>query len=149
MTAENEHGWVENFVNEMNAQRAAARHSGVSQLKSAIPFLSQLGITSLTMTYDGAGDSGDIDDIIIEGKQTAPKTCEELDEAIKKFPPETKAYEHFSVEKLKEAVFQVLPAGFEINEGSYGEVRIDCENNKIHRTNNERIIETRFYEEDL
>lgn len=136
--------WVQRW-----AQRAAeAQERGINGLKAAIPFLAQLGVTMITLTYNGEGDSGDIDDITISGLENAPKTCEELDEALKKFPPETQAYERFNVEKLKDYTFEILPGGFEINEGSYGQVILDCEKNKVRREHNERVMDINYDEQE-
>lgn len=125
-----------------------ARARGVAGLKDAIPFLTRLGVTMITMTYNGEGDSGDIDDFSISGMETAPKTREALDEALKSFPAETHAAERFATEELINRAFEILPAGFEINEGGYGQVIIDCENNKVRVEHNQRIVETDYSEQE-
>lgn len=130
-------------------QAETARHEhGVANLKAAIPFLRQLGVTMVTMDYNGSGDQGDIEDIEISGFENAPKTCEELDKALEGFPAETKAHERFCIEKLKDRAFELLPGGFEINEGSYGQVIIDCEKNKVRLAHNERVMEVNSSEQE-
>jgi hypothetical protein len=135
--------WVQQARKE-----AETRAHGVDGLKEALPFLARTGITTLTMSYNGEGDSGDIEDIEIQGAETAPKTGEALDEALKMFPEETNAYARFCVEELKDRAFEILPAGFEINEGGYGQIVLDCENNKVRIEHNERIMEIRYDEQE-
>lgn len=150
MTTENnpENNAADEWLKDYFANLANRQAKGVAGLRDAIPFLARLGITSITMSYEGSGDSGDIEDIFITSKENAPKTCEELDAALKKFPEELNAYKRFCVNELKERVFEILPPGFEINDGSYGEVIINCETGKIHRENNERFTEVRTDEEE-
>lgn len=154
MTAENNEPavgspewWVQQR-GEWARKEAETRAHGVEGLKEAIPFLARLGITLVVMSYNGEGDSGDIEDIEIQGKATAPKTCEDLDKALETFPEETNAPKRFCIEALKDRAFEILPAGFEINDGSYGQVILDCENNKVRLENNARIVEIHSEEQE-
>jgi hypothetical protein len=82
-----------------------------------------LGVKFVTVTYNGEGDSGDIEDIIYErvGTETVPTELEA---------------------RLKTILWAFVPSGFENNEGGYGEMQLDVAGRRVVFTHSERIIET-------
>lgn len=140
--------WIEQQMLSWTRREAEIHARGITGLKSAIPFLAELGIKMIVMEYNGEGDSGDIESFTITGKATAPTTTDALDKALERFSPESGARERFCTDKLKDYAFEILPGGFEINEGSYGQVIVDCENNKVRLEHSERIMEINYNERE-
>ncbi len=87
-----------------------------------------LGISSVTVTYSGEGDSGDIDSCVymkVGGKGKLGSVSDELDQ------------------RLRTAVWDLLPSGFENNDGGYGDARINTARREITINHGERYVETR------
>lgn len=76
--------------------------------------LKAINIESITFSYDGCGDSG-----AIENTYWQPDGIEISHELKKK------------IEALEELVYELLPSGWEINEGSAGDVSFDLINGEI------------------
>ncbi len=82
------------------------------------------------MTYDGCGDDGQIEDIIYfdaEG-QAIDREDKELDDAVEDY------------------TFSLLPDGWEINDGSFGTLRIDARTQKAHIEHNGRFVDHEPFE---
>ena len=73
---------------------------GLEQFKNLCPLLEQLGIATVTIEYNGAGDEGTIEPIVFE--PPLPLVPAGLEDS------------------LEEAVLAQLNPGWEINEGSCG-----------------------------
>jgi hypothetical protein len=67
--------------------------------------LSRLGVTRVTATFDGYGDSGQIEDLTAEPDNVA------IDDGLRS--------------ELEDFLLDQLPGGWEINEGSYGDFTVD------------------------
>lgn len=126
-------------------QREAAKAQSAQRLKDACPALASLGVTNIIWAYDGEGDSGSMQDITVTGSGTAPKTIDALKELLKGFDPET--CEKLNWDKLKDAVWDLIPDGFENNDGGYGEVELKTTTGSIQVRHNQRITDVE-YEED-
>lgn len=127
------------------ARRQREKADSAQRLKDACPALATLGITNIVWSYDGYGDSGDIQNVEIKGSGNEPKSIEDLKAAFKGFDPDTQAKLEWS--KLENAVWQLMPDGFENNSGGYGEVDVDAVNSRVQVRHNQRIEEVE-YEED-
>jgi hypothetical protein len=127
-------------------------------LKEICPLFEAIGVTSITAEYEGSGDSGDFnfvqfrfDDPIARADQavsmgTTSQSKRVLNEHMfkmryvkdPKVEPTSliteKAYERF-----RDAFFDLLPGGWEINDGSYGEITIDTATRKVRMVHNERV----------
>ncbi len=134
--------WWNNWQQRREQQKA----DSAQKLKAACPALAALGISSITWTYNGEGDSGSMEDTAISGGGTAPGSIDELKEAFKGFDPETQ--EKLNWDKLEDCVWQLIPDGFENNAGGYGEVELTTGTNRIQVRHNQRIEETEYEEED-
>jgi hypothetical protein len=91
------------------------------------------GVATIRIDYDGSGDSGEIDYVVFlsaEGK-------------LVKFD------DNDLVECISDHAEALLPEGWEIDGGSYGELTIDLVNGRIHRVHNERIEDVVTTEDDL
>jgi len=120
--------WFKNYMEEKNKLEKENK----VVLKGICSELYAKGVTTISMTYDGSGDSGEIDSIAASDGDG--KNVELADDT--------------SV-KLKDLLEVFLPDGWEINEGSYGEMEITLPEGKLHIDHSERIVETNSSEIDF
>lgn len=83
--------WLDDYETRRKAEAAASRTACFAALRAA-------NISRVTIEYDGNGDSGDITEITYSPPTTDPA----LDELVTSY------------------IYDALPGGWEINEGSYG-----------------------------
>lgn len=118
----------------------------IADIKKFCDVLQEYNIDEVVMAYDGSGDSGDGDFSFKEVRRLQPRGPEEPTsrelwmrgnqaelELVKNGTISEKAFRDF-----QEAVWSLLPGGWEINDGAYGEVHIDVREKKIHVEHNER-----------
>lgn len=105
-----------------------AQSVDLKQIVPALRILKTVGVTKISFSYQGEGDSGDIDPACIEPSK--------LD--LKRFLQE-------AINELLGFVEAMLPYGWEINDGSEGEFEFDLEKGEFVWTHRER--ETIFHEE--
>jgi hypothetical protein len=130
-----------------NYQRLAAEKTqkAAAQLKAACSPLASIGITQIHWAYDGAGDSGDMESRTVANVHG---DCSEENYAAAIKGLDQERQKQLALEELEKAVWELLPGGFEINEGSYGEVILDTAQQKISVQHNARIIETEYSEQE-
>jgi hypothetical protein len=124
-----------------HSEADAARRDRVEIL---LPLLLQLGITEVFAEYDGSGDSGQIETPVFLSGQAPP----DEEEPIKRAVPVTAE----TSEKVLDLFYKLLEekyAGWEINEGSYGQFEWDLATDKIQLTHNMRIESVETYEDEL
>lgn len=92
------------------------------------------GWTKLSVTYQGYSDSCDSFEVSIANEETSFK----LDEV-----PDAKLPPAFSATKLRDYLLDLLPAGFENNEGGDGDITVDIKTGAIHVSHNEYYTESR------
>lgn len=156
---------IEDYMAQIYQRREEARERAIAALKAAIGPLGKLGLARVIWEYDGSGDSGDIEQVSyivydpdstdLRGVTSGPfdklneraLTSADFKAAVKeRLTPEEAALIENNV--LDESVYCLLPPGFEINEGSYGEVDLDVVTGAIQVRNNERVMETLYSEHD-
>ena len=93
------------------------------------PRLTQHGVANIEAAYSGYGDSGAID-----GIQFRDSAGQRVDRAC--LPKDV-------IEELETCVYEFLPAGFEINDGSQGTLTIDVQTTKVTLAHQENYTETR------
>lgn len=129
-------------------QRAALRPANKSAVFAA---LAGAGIATVTVSFDGYGDSGQIESI--EARDAADTDIPLPDQTIGivaivwgQSEPEsrpmtlTEAIEHLAYDALSET-----HGGWENNEGAYGEFVFDVAAQEIRLDYNERITASEFY----
>jgi hypothetical protein len=91
------------------------------------------GVVTIRIEYNGSGDSGEIDSVIFlsaEGKAV-------------------KIGDNDLIDAISEDARDLLPIGWEIDEGSFGELTIDLVKGTVHRIHNERFESVKTTEDDL
>lgn len=126
-----------------------------------------LGVTKISADYDGSGDSGDFNgvcymftpdavsndnDIVRHTRLTGRPDSMMSHSFRKNYIADVSEEEQIvSVEEIdifEGLLFELLPGGWEINSGSFGEITVNTETGKICVEHNERIeeINTSNYE---
>ena len=88
-----------------------------------IPALAASGVTNIQAAYSGYGDSGAIDGLQYRDKSGLRVERDKIPSALK--------------EQLENVLYEFLPAGFEINEGSQGTLTLDISASRITLTHQE------------
>ena len=104
------------------------RHAAEQRVQTRVALLSELraiGVTSIEVQYEGYGDSGNVEDVVV-----SPDTIT-LPEALRR-----------QVEDFGWDFAYALSPGFENNEGGYGELTWAIEADKIDVSHSNRYIET-------
>ena len=94
-----------------------------------LPALAQHRVANIEAAYSGYGDSGAID-----GIQYRNETGSRVDRTSLPTPV---------IEQLENVLYEFLPAGFEINDGSQGTLTLDVETATITLKHQENYTETR------
>ena len=123
----------------------------VTKIKNFCRLISGYGFINIQISYDGEGDSGDF---YLSARREEPPAIGNVDD--KSAPQKYYDFEQMSeyltqqpnslvtqkiVDQFYDAVYEMLPMGWEINDGSFGEINIDVGTGKIQMTHNERITD--------
>lgn len=134
-------------------------------LKDMCPTLLEAGITKATVRYDGYGDSGTIEDVMFfkgdeevpedeMGSLGLPMSTRKIRVYANPFKgndgEETKTQTYCPlIEQLTEYAYDFLPGGWEINEGSFGDLQIDTKLCTVVCEHNHRIETSEYQEESF
>ena len=120
-----------NFYAQMLGSKRRAAEQRVETRAALLTELRALGMTSIEVQYEGYGDSGNVEDVVV--KPDAITLTEELRRRVEDFGWDF-AY--------------ALSPGFENNEGGYGELTWSLEADKIDVSHSNRYIETNTTEHE-
>lgn len=112
------------YAQMLEAQQCAAEQRVVTRA-ALLTELCALGVTKIEVQYEGYGDSGNVEDVVV-----APDTVTLTDELRRR------------VEDFGWDFAYALSPGFENNEGGYGELIWALEADKIDVSHSNRYIET-------
>jgi len=90
-------------------------------------------VATITIEYDGMGDDGEIDRVQFRTANGDDVQVED-DQLI---------------EDISDYACDLLPSGWEINQGSFGELTVDLVKGTIHREHNQRIEDVQTFEDEL
>lgn len=135
--------------------------SNIDTIKQCCKLFSAYNVKEIHADYDGSGDSGDLNLRVIlhttpakvdaEVKNTSQPSTIGTSDRHRYFEdwvaeitntPNSMVTKELAAE-FEEAVFDLLPSGWEINDGSYGEIIVDIASEKITVEHNERYTEVR------
>lgn len=128
--------------------------------------IKRLGIEKIEVTFDGCGDSGQIEDVTCITKNGGDADLKTVKVGKVEFirgyrynvdgtmTPVTEIRESNFEEVIEEICYNMLEkshGGWEINEGSYGTFTFDFTTGKVHLEYNERVtsVETSDFEFDF
>ena len=112
------------YAQMLDSQRQAAEQ----RVETRAPLLTELralGVTNIEVQYEGYGDSGNVEDVVV-----TPDTIKLAEEMRRR------------VEDFGWDFAYALSPGFENNEGGYGELTWALEVDKIAVSHSNRYIET-------
>lgn len=144
-------------------ERDEKKRKNKESLKEVCVTLFNAGITSVEVHYDGYGDSGQIEDVLLfkgdkqlKDEEVASlglptSTIQEYNYNAKSNSPDPRyiTKECTLVTKIEDCAYDFLPGGWEINEGSFGDLKINTETAKATLEHNYRIQETEYSEEEF
>jgi hypothetical protein len=140
-------------MNNTTLQRAAEVNKINKQV--LVEFMRSNGIDEIVIDFDGSGDSGQMDDVICypEDKNNLLKTQLPLISCHHRFADGKwtlveelrKAEAHDVAADISYGILENHHGGWEINEGSYGKIRINT-NGSGSIEFHERVIETNYSE---
>lgn len=108
-------------------QLAIEHEQACEALKSYFDRLQSLNINTLIISYDGCNDSGAVESI----------TAFDTDNREVQLPKDLD-------DELTELAEMLLPSGWEINEGAYGQLTLDVPERELLREHNWRVEATEF-----
>jgi hypothetical protein len=105
------------------AERNAANLSEIEQLKTTLfPRLTALGVASVTVCFEGYGDSGSIEEVTYLDASNAGMPCPE---AMIEIEGRDEMALSSAIEELAYSALELHHPGWEINDGAHGELLID------------------------
>lgn len=121
------------FETSWRTRRENEKKAALELIGSIAPDLFVDGVHSVNVEYEGYGDSGGIERISfydVAGNEISRiKKAAAVEEIIRK------------------AVLELLPSGFENNDGGYGEVTIELDRSEIKIEHNQRFTDSTYSEE--
>ena len=128
--APTDHEYLEQFMAQYRQQEVARLDAAKARLKTeVIPRLKQWGVSKVRAEYSGYGDSGCIDGITYLDAQDQPVNMTLVQPACNP--------------AIEDVLYEFLPAGFEINDGSQGTLTIDVAAGTVTLEHGENYTETR------
>ena len=134
--------------------------TAVETLKDTCKLLKTMGVTQVTCTYDGSGDSGDMNDLtFISGNPKLPigeHKSQTMQNFLLQHVTNVEQNKQIFTQKMADAFENALWKlvtdsfeGWENNDGAYGEIAITVENGKITLEHNQRYTEVNTYEREF
>ena len=111
-------------------EHAEAARRAQQALRDVCQKLDALGVQTVTVTYDGVGDSGAVEDIAFE-----PAPAGGVPDALRA--------------AIEEFAYEALPGGWEINEGAFGALTLHVRERRLRREHSWRVTTTEEEEEEL
>lgn len=139
---------------QWEAERAREAEKAIHYLETnkahLFGVLSPAGITHVTVTFDGGGDSGQIEDISAVADNTKielPSAEIELVSHIwgQEEPKRTLLSVAEAIEQLAYDLLSLTHCGWENNDGAYGEFVFDVPERTISLEHNERYVTAELY----
>ena len=128
--APTDHEYLEQFMAQYRQQEVARLDTAKARLKTEIiPRLKQWGVSKVRAEYSGYGDSGCIDGITYLDAHDQPVNMALVQ-------PD-------GAPVIEDVLYEFLPAGFEINDGSQGTLTIDVAAGTVTLEHGENYTETR------
>ncbi len=122
-----------------------------NQIKLAFDTLAAAGIEKVTVTFDGCGDSGQLEDTAVEpeGKALSTESClywtSVHDHWLSEKPPQFKPGSGSINDLLEEIVYDQMGIhhpGWENNDGAYGQFEFVVAERKIEYEHNTRYTDS-------
>jgi hypothetical protein len=142
----NDTEWIATYLAEAVARKRAQETMIADNKSVLVAALAAGGIRYVEIAYDGSGDSGAIEETVFCGADNAPLTCPATTVEVARLRCDGVDIERAVVplrEALDDFVYAALASehsGWEINEGSYGQLRIDLDEDRIALCHSSRDV---------
>jgi hypothetical protein len=103
--------------------------------QKAVVFLKDRGVAKITVTYEGSGDSGSIDNVLYYDKEDDEHYSSQLD---------ITESQHNDIQNLAYPMLDGIEDWYN-NEGGYGSISIDLDEFTYSIENNIRVTEVEMY----
>lgn len=157
MTPEKDVSDYEQMIEHFRQQKEQSKKQADAARGTVVSFLRQMGVESVTVEFDGSGDSGQIERVDYSPEQsegfgdtevpgTEHETSEWTGSGYRKVTRDSTIRD--LIEMLCYKILSFEHGGWEINEGSYGDFEIDVNNDTISLTYNQRVesVDTSYEE---
>jgi hypothetical protein len=111
---------AEDWRAEYETRKAAEELHARRQLGTALDLFARLGVRTVSLMYDGGDGAGSLYGVAFD-----PMPPAGIPEGL--------------AEVVRASAYWLLPAGWEIDDGSYGPLTIDVATRKAHRGHHRRI----------
>ena len=141
---------AKDYLDEYEKHRQEQTKEARERLKEVCSVLEPLGITMIEVEYDGCGDSGAVEQITFYRKDKEYKgdLPEEKFESL--FGGRGQGSSKVDLQEiLDEVTCCLLPAGWEINDGSFGTLKINVNEKSVNLEHNSRYTEVDTTEEEI
>ena len=124
----------------------------VTVIKETCKLFKTFGVTTILASYDGSGDSGSIDDIMLTYADSRVITSEArtqsfyqfVNEKVDAVPADKQIFTKKIADAFENALWKMLTdnfGGWENNDGASGDIDINVETGKIEIEHNQRYTE--------
>ena len=150
--------YMEAYYKRLAERKSEAKES----LKGICQTLLDVGVTKVTVHYDGYGDSGTIETVTLFKGDEEIKESEVEALGLPMLTYEKLTYGNINggedrlvpvectvVDKIEDCAYDFLPGGWEINEGSFGDLQIDTKLCTVVCEHNHRIETSEYQEESF
>ncbi|MFZ2871466.1 DUF6878 family protein [Zavarzinia sp.] len=141
---------ADDWLARYNARTAAEAALRATNKNIVFDALAAAGITTIVITFDGYGDSGQIEDIEVRGPDGIDLNRIKIRLTVLDWrtetPEEREASLHECVEDLAYGFLNQTHCGWENNEGGYGEFTFDVAKGTVSLDYNERYEAVETYQ---
>jgi len=116
------------FLQMQQAEQAKLEHAKHRLRSEILPALRPLQVANIEAAYSGSGDSGAIDGVQFRDRKGIRIERSTIPAALK--------------ESLEDALYEFLPAGFEINDGGQGTLTVDVQAGTVKLDHQENYTST-------
>lgn len=143
----------EDILQQMQEQRRLRGETRPINARAVFDALAVAGITQVVATFDGSGDSGQVEEVTASVGDDDAELPSVMVEHIDVNYDGTKTGAEVDLRQaIENIVYEVLEethAGWENNDGAYGDVTFNVSERKIHLDFNERFTDSTLYEHDF
>jgi hypothetical protein len=142
----NDTEWTTTYLAEAAARKRAQDSMLAANKSVLVAALAVAGIRYVEIAYDGYGDSGAIENAVFCNADNAPLTCPDVTVDVLQMGRDADQPQCAAVplrEALDDFVYAALASqhsGWEINEGSYGQLRINLDEDRIALCHSSRDV---------
>ena len=136
---------TENFSEAYARHQEALKQANLANKEAVFDALAQAGIATVTVSFDGEGDSGQMQDIAVDGKDT-PLPNLRVECQIVSWGTETPACGqttlHLAIDALCYDYLAQEHDGWENNDGAHGEFLFDVAQRRVELDFNARFSDS-------